>query len=116
MTKVVEIELEAVPEPEKHSPLVEVGFNDNVVGKVYPAHLRHRENAEFDPHCVLCAQVGRRIMTLRNWEEIDDAAEATLLKMVKKGHKEACLFYLQRKQRDKSLWSRVRTLLGVESG
>ncbi len=113
MNKVTEIELGNDTLPKVSDGLIEVGFKDNVVGKVYPAHLKHREEAVFDPHCVLCVQAGRRIMTLRNWEEIDDAAEATLLKMVKRGHKEACLFYLQRKQRDETLWHKIRVLIGV---
>jgi hypothetical protein len=52
-------------------------------------------------------------MELRNYQELDHIAEQKLMGLVRKGHKEACLFYLQRRQRNESLWHRIRTLLGL---
>jgi hypothetical protein len=52
-------------------------------------------------------------MEFRQWSEIDEAAETKLLRLVKKGNSEAVMFYLKRKQRDETIWHRIRTLLGL---
>jgi hypothetical protein len=111
-SQVTEIELSA-PEPEKHSPLVEVPFNENVIGCVSDLHMARRNECRFDPHCAWCNQTGRSAMELRHYSELDALAEAKLRALVRKGHKEACLFWAQRADRNRTLWSRVRTLLGV---
>jgi hypothetical protein len=98
---------------EQCSPLVEVGFSENVVGRVASTHLQHREDCVFNPHCAYCVQAGRRTMEFRQWSEIDEAAETKLLRLVKKGNSEAVMFYLKRKQRDETIWRRIRTLLGL---
>jgi hypothetical protein len=98
---------------EQRSPIVEVGFNENCVGRVSSLHMRHREECRYDPHCCWCHQAGRVTMELRNYQELDHIAEQKLMGLVRKGHKEACLFYLQRRQRNESLWRRIRTLLGL---
>jgi hypothetical protein len=98
---------------QEYSPIVEVGFSENVVGRVSSSHMKHRDECVYDPHCAWCHQAGRATMELRNYRELDAIAEQKLMGLVRKGHKEACLFYLQRRQRNESLWSRIRVLLGV---
>ena len=52
-------------------------------------------------------------MEFRSYAELDVIAEAKLMRLVKKGHPEATVFYLRRRERDESLWNRIKFLLGI---
>ncbi len=110
-------QIRKLPEPAKKSDLwdglIIVGFKENVVGRVAPEHLKHREECSYNPRCAWCHQAGRGSMELRNYKELDAIAEAKLMRLVKKGHPEATVFYLHRRERDESLWTRIKYLLGI---
>jgi hypothetical protein len=80
---------------EQCSPLVEVGFSENVVGRVAEVHWEHRRLCRYDPHCAWCHQAGKEAMQQRDYQEMDDLAFSKLLKLVRKGDSRAVMFYLE---------------------
>ncbi len=107
------VEPKRIEKVEQCSPIVECGFKENVVGRVAPEHMKHREDCVYNSHCCWCVQTGRSAMELRNYKELDAIAEAKFMRLVKKGHPEAVCMYMKRRERDESLWARIKYLLGI---